>query len=196
VRDPSRTAGRLRGRSAPDRRSRLDGGDIRGRGQTAVQLNRILRRAARVVVLDPAGAVLLQLIRSSDGGEWWITPGGALENDETAEEAAVRELVEEIGLHEAQLGPAIWTRQHAFDWEGQPYDQRETFFVCELSDRFEAAPTVSAEQLRAEGIVEHRWWTIEEIEASPLEFAPRKLASLLRALRTDGPPAEPIDAGV
>jgi 8-oxo-dGTP pyrophosphatase MutT (NUDIX family) len=196
VRYPGRTAGGLRGSSATHRRGRLDGGDVRRRGQAAVQLNRILRRAARVVVLDPAGAVLLQLIRSSDGGEWWITPGGALEEGETAEQAAVRELVEEIGLRDAVLGPQIWTRRHAFDWQGQPYDQQEVFFVCELLDRFEAAPTVSAEQLQAEGVVEHRWWTIEEIEASPLEFAPRKLAALLRVLRAEGPPTEPFDAGV
>jgi hypothetical protein len=43
-----------------------------------------------------------------------------------------------------------------------------------------------------------RWWTLEELEAAEGEvvFAPRRLPELLRELLLDGPPAEPIDAGV
>jgi hypothetical protein len=50
------------------------------------------------------------------------------------------------------------------------------------------------EAARATGeVVGVRWWTLDEIEASEEEFAPTRLAGLLRALLADGPPGEPID---
>ena len=54
------------------------------------------RRAARLLVIDPhSGAVLL--CQYEDGGRsWWATPGGALDGDETFEEAAIREAAEEL----------------------------------------------------------------------------------------------------
>lgn len=41
-----------------------------------------------------------------------------------------------------------------------------------------------------------RWWTPEELEASNALFAPRRLPVLVRSLRLEGPPAEPLDVGV
>jgi hypothetical protein len=61
--------------------------------------------------------------------------------------------------------------------------------------RFEPEPHLSPEQLRAEYVFGVRWWTLEEIEESEEEFAPTRLAGLLRALLADGPPGEPIDVG-
>ena len=62
-----------------------------------------VRPTARVVVLDPAGRVLLLGARLSGPDEtpgdvlFWYTPGGGVEDGETVREAAVRELAEEIG---------------------------------------------------------------------------------------------------
>ena len=41
-----------------------------------------------------------------------------------------------------------------------------------------------------------RWWTVDELEQAEATFAPRRLAELLRSLLLEGPPPEPIDAGV
>jgi hypothetical protein len=43
---------------------------------------------------------------------------------------------------------------------------------------------------------EHRWWTLSELEGSPEEISPRRLATLLRSLLAEGPPPTPLDAGV
>lgn len=53
------------------------------------------RRACGAVIRD--GAVLMVRHRYR-GREWWTLPGGAVDGDETFEQAAVREMREETGL--------------------------------------------------------------------------------------------------
>jgi 8-oxo-dGTP pyrophosphatase MutT (NUDIX family) len=89
----------------------------------------ILRPAARVLLIDEQQRVLL--LRAKVGADdVWMTPGGALEPGETAEQAALRELREETGIESAELSPCVWTRTHRFEWGGQRYEQQERFFVA------------------------------------------------------------------
>jgi G:T/U-mismatch repair DNA glycosylase/ADP-ribose pyrophosphatase YjhB (NUDIX family) len=153
-----------------------------------------LRPAVRALVLDPADRVLLVRF------EWpaktvWAPPGGGIEPGETPEEAIVRELAEECGLRDFELGPCIWTRDHWFTempgWGGQS----ERIYLVR-TEAFVPAPEWTAEQLAGEGIAGQRWWTPEELEAPGTIFAPRRLPELLCDLLRDGPPPEPVDVGV
>ena len=66
-----------------------------------------IARAAGVMCIGPDGQVLL--MRRTDG-EGWAFPGGGMEGEESAEEAARRELFEETGVqHEGKL--EFWTRR-------------------------------------------------------------------------------------
>ena len=57
-------------------------------------------------------------------------------------------------------------------------------------------PTSHDSLFAGEGATEeHRWWTVDEIEQSEDEFAPRAIAKHLRALIANGPPDEPVDVG-
>ena len=63
-----------------------------------------LRLAARVILLDPDGRVLL--MRYDDGppnGSHWTTPGGGLNEAEDYRAAALRELAEETGWSDIAL---------------------------------------------------------------------------------------------
>lgn len=157
----------------------------------------VLRRnAARAVMLTRAGHILLMRAQEPVSGfSVWFTPGGGLEPDEDARTGLCRELFEETGLRDPKIGPAVWTRHHTFDWDGQRIAQQETYYlvpVAEFTPVMEDNPSAG----EASAFREFRWWTADEIAASSALFAPRLLAEYLRALVCCGPPAEPFDIGV
>lgn len=155
---------------------------------------RPLRRAVRALVLDPSDRVLLVRFQWPEQS-FWAPPGGGLEPGESDEDAIARELAEECGLLGIRLGPCVWTREHWFPevppWGGQA----ERIFLLR-TDAFEPAPDQTVAELAAEGVVELRWWTQDELRVATATFAPRRLPELVRKLLEHGPPSEPFDAGV
>jgi ADP-ribose pyrophosphatase YjhB (NUDIX family) len=148
-----------------------------------------LREAVRAIVADPDGRVVL--MRYASTPPVWATPGGGAEPDESDEEVIRRELAEELGLDEFELGPCVWVREHEFEMQNHR-GQRERIHLVRV-EAFEPAPRVD---LAAEWVTEVRWWTVEEIEASDEIFSPRRLGRLLRELFENGPASEPLDVGV
>lgn len=158
----------------------------------------VARLAARLIVLAPDGAVLLQRF-SDDTHSWWVCPGGGLHAGEDVRDGARREAREELGLEVDDVGPEVWHRRHVFPWGGSTLDQRERFFLLRVGERFAPDPAIGEDGLRAEGVREQRWWTVEEIEAQTdqdVDFAPKRLGPLLRDLLEGEIPAEPVDAGM
>jgi G:T/U-mismatch repair DNA glycosylase/8-oxo-dGTP pyrophosphatase MutT (NUDIX family) len=151
-----------------------------------------LRQGVRALVLDDEGSVLL--VRFEDTfGSWWSTPGGGIEAGESDAHALERELAEEVGLVDYELGPQIWTRQHWFvspvRWSGQT----ERHYLVRVR-HFEPRPSFTAGELLAEGVHEVRWFTLEELDG--LVTGPRRLVELIRDILENGPPPAPVDAGV
>lgn len=154
-----------------------------------------LRAAARAVILDPAGRILLVRFEFPDRSVW-ACPGGGLEPGESHEAALRRELREEVGLELEELGPCVWTRTHIIPFlDGRWDGQVERFHLVE-TESFVPSPLLTVEQLRAEFVTDVRWWTPEELAASHEIHAPRRLPQLVVDLRERGAPPAPIDAGV
>jgi 8-oxo-dGTP pyrophosphatase MutT (NUDIX family) len=119
--------------------------------------------------------------------------GGGLDDGETHEQAARREIAEETGHVLGQLGPWVWTREHVFRFEGRLYRQVERYFVAHVPAFDPLSQELGAEEARA--FAGLKWWTLAELEEAEEEFAPADLPALVRTLVDNGPPERPIVVG-
>jgi ADP-ribose pyrophosphatase YjhB (NUDIX family) len=154
-----------------------------------------LRQAARAVVLDPDDRVLLVRFEFPDRVVW-ATPGGGLADGETHEQGLRRELLEEAGLAEFELGSPLWVRTHLQPFGSGRWDGQVEHVYLVRTPSFDPAPVLTWDELRLEGMTGVRWWSLEELEAAGEVFAPRRLPALVRELVLRGPPAEPLEIGL
>ncbi len=153
----------------------------------------IIRLAARIVLLDDSDRILLFRADSRVfGRSIWITPGGGLEEGETYEAGAHRELWEETGLR-AEIGPCVWVNRYEFTLENIRYAQSQRFYVVRCAN-FEVSSVNWMDDER-EALLEARWWTLDALVASEEMFRPPKLLALLPSVIVGGYSAEPIDCG-
>lgn len=147
-----------------------------------------------MLLLDGRDRVLL--FRGGDparpaAGTYWFTPGGGLEAGEDLPTAARRELAEETGLVDVELGPVVWRRRAEFEFEGVRYDAAEDFVLARVPalDVDDAGWT----DLERRCLVEHRWWSVAELHRTGETVYPTTLAVELARLLRDGPPAAPVE---
>jgi 8-oxo-dGTP pyrophosphatase MutT (NUDIX family) len=155
-----------------------------------IEIPKEARPVARVLLSGPGGRLLLLLAQDVPGGhQWWVTPGGGLDEGESFEQAAQRELLEETGIR-AEIGPWVWTRRHAYSFNGRWCDQYERFFVARTSE-------ARVRPLRQDSYVRsYRWWTLQDLAAAVDDFAPRRLPELWPGIARGEYPERPIDCGV
>ena len=149
------------------------------------------RPVARLIVLDPLDRILLFETRLAYT-HVWMTPGGGVEPGESIAEGAHRELWEEVGVRDAELGPCVWIVHFRFEYQKEIIDQREQYFVVRLRSD-EVVDTNREASERAE-ILQHRWWTCTEIEEAHTDFRPRELAKLLPLVIAGEFSVDPVSA--
>ncbi|MFD3326014.1 NUDIX hydrolase [Streptomyces sp. NPDC058701] len=151
-----------------------------------------VRKVARVVLLDPADRILLlHGFEPADPAEtWWFTPGGGLEGAESREEAALRELAEETGITQVELGPVLWRRYCSFPFDGRRWEQDEWYFLARTART--ATELGGLTELERRSVSGARWWTYGELLSARETVYPTRLAELLRTLLDDGPPGAPV----
>lgn len=154
-----------------------------------------IREAVRALVIDPDDRFLLVRFEFPDAGTRWALPGGGIEPGESTVDALRRELEEELGLSDVEIGPHVWNRLHVIPFiDGRWDGQRECIHLVR-SDAFEPRPRLSWDELRAEYLFEARWWHLDDLHDG-LPLVPASLREHLTALLRDGPPKHPIDVGV
>jgi len=140
------------------------------------------RKAARLLVINPAHEVLLFRFIHKDGAlagqNYWATPGGGVEPGETFEAAAIRELREETGIQVQAVAAPIAERRFALMLpSGEAVSAVEHYFVVR---------TASTELSRAEWTLEetqvmadHHWWSAQALRATEETVWPEALVDML-----------------
>lgn len=146
-------------------------------------------------MLDPDDRILLVRFVFPNTGERWALPGGGMEPGERDHDALHRELAEELGLTDVEIGPHVWDRLHIIPFiDGRWDGQRERIYLVR-TPAFEPAPRLTWEQLHAEYVFDIRWWHPGDLSPG-LPFVPESLHEHLHRLLLEGPPNQPVDVGV
>jgi len=137
------------------------------------------RSAVRALVVDADDRVLLVRFENpATHDTWWATPGGGIERGESHEDALRRELAEELGLHEFEIGPLISEHERVFPWDRRLTRQHNSIYLVRV-EVHEPRPTID---LAEEGVSSYRWWTLEELERSDERLTPPGFVELVRTI--------------
>jgi 8-oxo-dGTP diphosphatase len=147
------------------------------------------RPSSRLLVIDRSNRVLLFrfLYKSGPlaGQNYWTTPGGALETGESFEDAARRELFEETGILVDAVGRQVAEQEFVLQLpDGEHVIAEERFFPVRVADQ-----TLSRDHwtpLEIEVMVDHRWWSVEELILTSDVVFPETLIALLASVARDG----------
>ncbi|WP_043620991.1 NUDIX hydrolase [Nonomuraea candida] len=155
-----------------------------------------LRASARVLLIDPAGRVLLYrglLLQVENPPYAWFTPGGGVDPGESARQAAARELREELGhaVTPEALGPVVATSEGGWSLGGRRFRSHDSYFMLRVSGLVVDTSGMDEEERAATD--RFRWWTADEL-AGPLDepVVPADLGALVARLVAGDVPVTPV----
>jgi 8-oxo-dGTP pyrophosphatase MutT (NUDIX family) len=153
----------------------------------------IRRQVARVLLFDGQDRLLLFHVRDPADltrDAWWYLPGGGMDPGESPEQAARRELFEETGVEDAEIGPVVLERRGVrFRFGGRHYEQDEWHVFGRFPDG--GVITGGGDDFEADAVAAHRWWTLADLVTSSEVVYPPGLAAIVGRLLREGPPATP-----
>jgi len=145
------------------------------------------RPSSRLLVLNPERRVLLFRFCFDEGAlagtTFWATPGGALDEGESFEEAAVRELFEETGIIIDSIDEHIAEREVVLPTpDGEKVLSIERFYVVRIAEVVLSNENYTEEEHQV--MTEHRWWHDEDLRTTSDTVFPEDLADILAIVRS------------
>ena len=136
------------------------------------------RPSSRLIILSHENRILLFRYRHTQdalrGRSHWATPGGALEQYESYEQAAIRELFEETGMRTTSMDPPIASRTFTMQLpSGETVLAEERFFIIRRSQGdIDRSHWTDNERCV---IGEHYWWSLDELKQTKETIFPHDL---------------------
>ncbi|MEM7122161.1 MAG: NUDIX domain-containing protein [Pseudomonadota bacterium] len=147
-----------------------------------------VRRSARVILLDgAANTLLLRYVDDSyyvdpndpDLVDYWVTPGGGVEGDESLEQAASRELFEETGFADIAMRGPVLRRRYELLIDGVHTACIEHLFIAR---HHEVEPAFDISRQHADELEllrDVRWWSRDTLAATSDVILPTCLAQTI-----------------
>lgn len=157
-----------------------------------------VRRTSRLIVLDPRNRLLLLQYQAAVASDpegaspraFWYTPGGGVDPGETHEQAALRELDEEVGIRDVALGPCVAVCEALRDRFIRKNFCRERYFLIRApSDRIDTSRLAETD---LDPVLDVRWWDVDDFLASGEFLIPMSVARLAQRIVAGDPPAAPV----
>lgn len=137
------------------------------------------REAARSLLRDVDGRILLLLHEPPLHVLHWAGAGGGLDQDESAEQALRRELAEELALPSGLPVRPVGAWRHAFLYRGRLVVQHESLFLVWLPQGVTPGAVTLGPRAGEDGITASRWWTPAELREAREDVWPDGLANWL-----------------
>lgn len=136
------------------------------------------RRSSRLIVLSAQNHVLLFHFHHKNdalsGKSYWATPGGGLQHNESFEQAALRELLEETGLERQAAGASVASRTFPMMLpDGETVAAEERFFLIHADKTAIDCSRWSNNEKRV--ICGYRWWTSDDLIHTSETVFPRDI---------------------
>jgi len=116
--------------------------------------------------------LITQRPQNSHLGGLWEFPGGRVENDETAEQALLRELKEELDL-DIRVGKLFW--RATFEYDIKTVDI--SFYFCSLQGKRSFIKPI--------GVQDYRWIKTKELVQFDFPPADKEVIEKLKKRKTD-----------
>jgi 8-oxo-dGTP pyrophosphatase MutT (NUDIX family) len=141
-----------------------------------------LRLSSRILLFDREGHILMFFTTGDNGLARWLTPGGGVDPGEDHHAGAVRELFEETGMIVESLGEPVFAYDFDATYGALTYDVGHAEYYVAVVDRFDPSSANWTEEEKVD-VLDHRWWSLEELEATQEPYEPPMLVELVRSHR-------------
>ncbi|CAN5210568.1 hypothetical protein BH11ACT2_BH11ACT2_01520 [soil metagenome] len=136
------------------------------------------RLSSRVLLFDRESRILMFLTTGDNGLSRWLTPGGGVDPGENHTDAAYRELYEETGLTGVALGEPIGSYDFDATYGALNHDTGHAEYYTATVENFVPSHEHWTESEKID-VLEHRWWSLDELESTSEAFEPPHLTDLI-----------------